>query len=219
MAGNVNNEPEKLRPAKPGPQSQEDAVLTSSAYLRAVPDPPPESSGTAIAQMSDLERLFNEHHDRVYRAAYRVTGSSVDAEDVLQTVFLRLARKRETPDLSPSPAAYLTRAAINASLDIIRSRGIASAVPLDEVEPTLLSQPHDPETKHADWEMRRLIRRAVAKLGQNAAEMFVLRYFEGYENKEIAQMLGTSSLVVGVTLHRARTRLRKEIGNFLEAGL
>lgn len=204
-----------------GNAKEEDAVLTSSAYLRALPDPP-ESSGIASAAAattptSALEELFTEHYDRVWRAAYRVTGSPVDAEDVLQTVFLRLARKNETPDLSPSPAAYLTRAAINAALDVLRARGIASAVSLDDVEPAVLttSMQQSPEANHADQETRRLIRRAVSKLGQNAAEMFVLRYFEGYENKEIAQMLGTSPLVVGVILHRARARLRKEIGEFL----
>jgi DNA-directed RNA polymerase specialized sigma24 family protein len=44
----------------------------------------------------------------------------------------------------------------------------------------------------------------------------VLRYYEGYDNKHIAEILGTSQVVVAVTLHRARTRLRKEIGKYLE---
>ena len=42
---------------------------------------------------AQLERLYREHHARVFRAAYRVTGDATDAEDVLQTVFLRLARR------------------------------------------------------------------------------------------------------------------------------
>jgi DNA-directed RNA polymerase specialized sigma24 family protein len=41
--------------------------------------------------------------------------------------------------------------------------------------------------------------------------MFALRFIEGYENPEIAQMLGVSPLVVAVTLHRARKQLQKEI--------
>jgi RNA polymerase sigma factor (sigma-70 family) len=53
-------------------------------------------------------------------------------------------------------------------------------------------------------------------LGDRAAEVCVLRYFEGYDNHEIAKLIGTSAMVVGVTLHRARTKLRKEIGKFLE---
>ncbi|HSP64248.1 MAG TPA: sigma factor-like helix-turn-helix DNA-binding protein, partial [Pyrinomonadaceae bacterium] len=64
---------------------------------------------------------------------------------------------------------------------------------------------------------RNLIRAAVSRLGANAAQMFTLRYFEGYDNGEIARLMSTSALVVGVTLHRARARLRKEIGSYLRA--
>ena len=44
----------------------------------------------------DFERMFQEYHGLVYRAAYRITGNAEDAEDVLQTLFLRLLR-RDTP--------------------------------------------------------------------------------------------------------------------------
>jgi RNA polymerase sigma-70 factor (ECF subfamily) len=73
-----------------------------------------------------------------------------------------------------------------------------------------------PEDDFADVELRELIRQAVAKLEGRAATAFALRYFEGYDNSRIAEILGTSQMVVAVTLHRARTRLRKEIGSYLE---
>ena len=65
-------------------------------------------------------------------------------------------------------------------------------------------------------ELHELLRQAVAKLEGRSATAFVLRYYEGYDNARIAEILGTSQMVVAVTLHRARTRLRKEIGNYLE---
>jgi RNA polymerase sigma-70 factor (ECF subfamily) len=77
---------------------------------------------------SKLEKLFQNHHDRVFRTAHRITGSPADAEDVLQTVFLRLVKGLEEYDLSENPAAYLSRAAINASLDLMRSRTRARLV-------------------------------------------------------------------------------------------
>jgi RNA polymerase sigma-70 factor (ECF subfamily) len=164
-----------------------------------------------------LETLFREHHDRVFRAAHRITGSPADAEDVLQTVFLRLVRGHESYDLSENPEAYLARAAINAALDLLRSRGRAKSVELSEVDSANLeSRFPSPELEHADRELQTLIRQAVARLGKTAGEMFVLRYYEGYDNQEIANLLGTSAVVVGVVLHRARTRLRKEIGHYLE---
>ena len=168
-------------------------------------------------QDSELETLFCDHHDRVFRAAHRITGSPADAEDVLQNVFLRLVKGQETYDLSANPAAYLSRAAINASLDLMRSRTRARLVEPGDVEVEALeSRWQNPEAEHADRELQTLIRLAVVGLGKTAGEMFVLRYYEGYDNREIAKMLDTSQMVVGVVLHRARTRLRKDIGHFLE---
>ncbi len=174
--------------------------------LRPVPDPPGE-----------LEMLFRAHHDRVFRTAHRITGSPADAEDVLQTIFLRLIKSQESHDLSKNPEAYLSRAAINASLDLMRSRGRSRSVGFEDADAgEISSAAKNPEAQHVDRELQALIREAVARLGTTAAEMFVLRYYEGYDNHEIAKLLGTSHLVVGVVLHRARTRLRKEIGHYLE---
>ena len=175
-------------------------------HLRPVPSPPEE-----------LEVFFREHHDQVFRTAYRVTGSASDAEDVLQPVFLRIVRRNEKIDLSPSPGSYFHRAAVNASLDLLRSRTRSRSVSLEEVAPsaTESSEPN-PEMQYVDRELQTQIRRAIATLGPKAAEIIVLKYFEGHSNLEIARMLGTSQMVIGVLLHRARTRLRKEIATFLE---
>ena len=188
-----------------GDNPKESPVQLAVKSLRAVPDPPGE-----------LEVLFRAHHKHVFRAAHRITGSAADAEDVLQTVFLRLVKSRETYDLSENPQAYLSRAAINASLDLIRSRVRAKSVGLDNAAELSEIKSADPEMQHADQELQTLIRQAVGRLGTTAAEMFVLRYYEGYDNQEIAKLLGTSQMVVGVVLHRARARLRKEIGHYLE---
>jgi len=55
-----------------------------------------------------------------------------------------------------------------------------------------------PEKVHADRELQTLVRQAVSRLGKTAGEMFVLRYYEGLANKEIAVLLETSPFVVGV---------------------
>lgn len=186
---------------------KEKDVQLAATYMKPLPDPPPE----------DLEILFREHYDQIYRTAYRVTGSPVDAEDVLQTVFLRLAKREGKLDLQPNPAGYLLRSAINASLDIMRGRTRSKSVAIDDVATEQLESSFiSPETEQQDRELRRLIQEAIGKLGTKAAEMFVLRYYEGYGNREIAEMLGTSQMVVGVMLHRSRTRLKKEIGQYLE---
>lgn len=180
----------------------------------------PVNSGPIIAKtesVGELETLFHAHHGRVFRTAQRITGSAADAEDVLQTVFLRLVKGQDDYDLSRNPEAYLSRAAINASLDLLRSRSRSKVVGLDDVNTEALASGfRNPEVVHADRELQTLVRQAVSRLGKTAGEMFVLRYYEGFDNKEIAVLLNTSPLVVGVVLHRARTKLRKEIGHYLE---
>jgi RNA polymerase sigma-70 factor (ECF subfamily) len=189
---------------------KESPVQLAVKQLRAVPDASYEPKG-------ELEMLFQEHHKNLFRAAHRITGSAADAEDVLQTVFLRLVKSHESYDLAENPQAYLSRAAINASLDLLRSRNRAKSVGIDDLpaEPMAVKS-GNPETQHADRELQTLIRQAVSRLGATAAEMFALRYYEGYDNREIARLMGTSQMVVGVVLHRARTKLRKEIGHYLE---
>ncbi len=215
-----------------GEDFQEEAVLAAVKPLKAVelmesvhrdvvPAGRNSMSDSATENQSPLEILFRQHSDRVFRTANRVTGSAADAEDVLQTVFLRLARGPESASMLENPEGYFARAAINASLDLLRSRKRSRAVAFDDVEPAAivaaLVSPRNPEAGHEDRELRDLIRAAVSRLGASAAQMFTLRYFEGYDNGEIARIMSTSALVVGVTLHRARARLRKEIGSYLRA--
>jgi RNA polymerase sigma-70 factor (ECF subfamily) len=186
---------------------------SNATQLKVIPGAKSEPETVSIR---DLEGLFREHHDRVFRAAYRVTGSVVDAEDVLQTVFLRLSR-RGAVSLEPNPGSYLHRAAINAALDLLRQRARTETIPIDDVMTVLAASPgFSPELQQRNRELRDCLGRAISKLGEKSAEMFALKYYEGYDNTEIAKLMGTSAMVVGVLLHRARARVKKEVGDFLE---
>ena len=217
-----------------GKDFQEEAMLAAVKPLKTanptmsmasptspISDVPQRGAGRELsAEDSDsLEGLFQRHHDRVFRTAHRVTGSAEDAEDVLQTVFLRVARGPESATAAENPQAYFARAAINASLDLLRSRKRSKAVAIDDVENSAsvaaFVSKHDPAKHQEDRELRALLSEALSRLGPTAAQMFALRYFEGFGNGEIASVMNTSALVVGVTLHRARARLRKEIGRYL----
>ena len=178
----------------------------------------PEKAVSVTPELSELEALFRDNYNVIFRVAYRMTGSASDAEDVLQTIFLRLMPNKDLRGLSPNPQGYLYRAAVNASVDLLRSRARARSVSLDIVDfdKSTANSVSTPADNFADVELRELIREAVTKLEGRAASVFALRYFEGYDNTQIAEILETSALVVAVTLHRARTRLRKEIGSYLE---
>ena len=205
-----------------------DMEKTSNAIVNGPDAPgrpaePPRPAGGAGAARAGV---FRAHAHDVLKAAYRITGSLSDAEDVLQTVFLRLARHEEHeggagasrgggPNLEPGPpaAAYLRRAAVNAALDVVRGRKRRPAVPLDaETAPEPADDQADPERRQAGREAREILRRAVAELSPKSARVFALRYFEGLGNREIARLLAMSQTAVAVTLHRTRARLRKELG-------
>ena len=204
---------------------REEAMLAAVKPLKTAQLKMSEGSQPALLRQlsaedaNSLDGLFQRHHDRVFRTAHRVMGSAADAEDVLQTVFLRVARGRESVAAAENPEAYFARAAINASLDLLRSRKRSKAVAIDDVENrasvAAFVSKHDPVKHSEDRELRELLTEALSNLGPTAAQMFAMRYFEGFSNGEIAKAMHTSPLVVGVTLHRARARLRKEIGRYL----
>ncbi len=167
----------------------------------------------------DLEAIYRDYHQRVLRAAHRITGNAHDAEDVMQTVFMRLARREGGSPLSDSPGNYLHRAAINAALDLIRSRQTARTSSLENVEPVLADvESARPDSIQGGGELRDQIRKALAGMSPKAAEIFTLRYFEGFGNNDIASMLGTSRSTVNVILHRTRRRLRDEIRQYVGEG-
>lgn len=154
-----------------------------------------------------LEEVYEANKDLVFRAAYRITGNAGDAEDVLQTVFLRLLRQEPGLEMK-SPRAYLHRAAVNAALDLLRARKDHLHVSLDGETGSLL-MPATPGGQEAG-ELRQWLRLALARLNPRWAEMFVLRFVEDLSNREIAALMNTSSAVVAVVLHRTRTQLKKD---------
>jgi len=165
---------------------------------------------TTVENTEVLEEIFIAHHDRVFRAAYRITGNASDAEDVVQTVFLRLIRHDHDFKNVDDAGNYLYRAGINAALDLVRSR--RPAVPLEDAK---VDPAWAPDRNHDPVQLRDWLRQAVAGLHPTAAEMFALRYFEGFDNGEVARLMNTSEGTVAVTLHRTRARLQKDIRSYV----
>jgi RNA polymerase sigma-70 factor (ECF subfamily) len=149
--------------------------------------------------------LYDSCQGLVFRTAYRVTGNAADAEDVLQAVFLRLLRRDPSAAPLENPESYLRRAAVNVSLDILRARQESTDVSLSD----------PPQGGSDEGEARDCLRKALASLSPRAAEIFTLRFLEGYTNPEIARMVGISQVHVAVLLHRTRRQLQKEIRSYL----
>ncbi len=146
--------------------------------------------------------LYERYSETVYRAALRVTGNPADAEDVLQTVFLRMINNRIAPD-PESPEPYLRRAATNASIDLLRRKSTLPEIELDEGR--------DYHTAQSTALLKERLRRALAKLPAEDAELFVLCYLEGYSYSELAEQFQAERGTIASRLHRIRTVLQKHL--------
>ena len=147
--------------------------------------------------------LYECHYAAVYRTALRVTGNPADAEDVLQTVFLRILNQGGRLDPAQMPEAYFRRAAANAAVDLIRRRVAHAETQLDDASPHA--------AKETTELLKERLRRAIAALEQSDAIMFLLRYVEGLSNGELAEMFGQEKNNIAVRLHRIRQTLMAEM--------
>ena len=152
----------------------------------------------------DFETLFRELSPMVYRTARALLGRPEEAEDIVQAIFLKLIERELPVVFRQDPRAYLYRAAVNMSLDVLRSRRRFTFT--HEVD-GLESQPAATPVFEADHHRR--LRAALANLSPEAVQILVLRYVHGYSDGDIARLLGTSRGAVGLRFFRVRARLKK----------
>jgi RNA polymerase sigma-70 factor, ECF subfamily len=172
----------------------------TAAITQIVELPIPMRSRTPVAGFA---ALYERHYDAVFRAALRVTGNPADAEDVLQTVFLRVVAGGSDKEDVALPAAYFRRAAVNAAVDVLRRRELRAESAYDSGAPHASVQP--PSL------LKERLRRALAVLDSDDATLFLLRHVEGLSIEELAEMFRMEKNNVSVRLHRIRQRLQAEM--------
>lgn len=161
-------------------------------------------SAQIITMTSSMEfaDLYERHYGAVYGTALRVTGNPADAEDVLQTVFLRVLNQTAYPDYSHATEPYFRRAAANAALDLLRKRTSHRETQLEDAGSV---------SKESTAFLKEHLRRAIATLDSEDAIIFLLRYVEGMSNGELAEMFGQEKNNMAVRLHRIRQNLQTEM--------
>ena len=145
----------------------------------------------------DVMALYTEHKNMVYRLALSYLKSRADAEDVTQQVFLRLLeyQRKITPGKERSWLAAVTA---NLCRDTLRSTVRRFTEPLSE---ELVFQDEDQSE----------VFRAVMELGEQERAAVYLYYYEGYDTREIAQILKISQTAVTTRLSRARKHLKEKL--------
>jgi RNA polymerase sigma-70 factor (ECF subfamily) len=157
-------------------------------------------STTPVAGFAEL---YERHYEAVFRAALRVTGNPADAEDVLQTVFVRVLAGRGDVEEVALPSAYFRRAAVNAAVDVLRRRELRAESDYDTEAPHAAVQP--------SLLLKERLRRALRILDNEDASLFLLRHVEGLSIEELAGMFEIEKNNVTVRLHRIRHRLQVEM--------
>ncbi len=158
---------------------------------------------TSLTPLAGFAELYERHYEAVFRAALRVTGRAADAEDVLQTVFLRVLSRGGNAEEVAQPAAYFRRAAVNAAVDVLRRRELHSESAYDDLAPHAAVQP--------PGLLKERLRRAIAAVDSDDASLFLLRHVEGLSIEELAGMFQIEKNNVAVRLHRIRLRLQSEM--------
>lgn len=152
---------------------------------------------------TDFADLYERHYAAVFYTALRITGNPADAEDALQTVFLRILNRTATVESARSPEAYFRRAAANAALDLLRRRTSHREAQLEEASSI---------TARDDTALlKERLRRALAALDPLDAVLFSLRYIEGLSNGELAEMFDCEKNSIAVRLYRIRQSLQVEM--------
>ena len=164
-----------------------------------------KSRVTCMPLEQEFERLFRENSHLLYRTAYSLLDNPADAEDVLQTVFLRLLRNGLPSGFRENMKGYLYRAAVNAALDTIRARKRRDRN--DDFQ-RLASATENVETDSVEEKHRRL-GEALTELDPETAEILVLKYVHCYKDADIARVIGTSRGAIAMRLLRSRSRLKR----------
>jgi RNA polymerase sigma-70 factor, ECF subfamily len=168
---------------------------------------------TNLADPSQFERAYDDHHRSVYAAAFRVLGNGALAQDVVQDVFLRLWRRPGTYDPARGElGGYLRMMARSRALDLWREAQAAGRAQ-DRLKIVVAdAEPHADDLPGRVAELeddRAAVRRALGRLPLPQREAVVLAYFGGLTADEIARRihvpLGTAKSRIRLGLDKLRT--------------
>ncbi len=181
---------------------------------------PAEGALIERSRKGDLEafdRLILAHQDRIYHAAYRITGNAEDARDAAQETFVKAFRALPRYRHEAALSTWLHRIAVNTALDIVRRRPQMPPASLDDV--VLPATAHNPDNEAERREVQRRVHQALRRLSPDQRVVVVLRDLQGMAYEEIAAVLRIPVGTVRSRLSRARDALRVLLRDLAPRGL
>lgn len=158
-----------------------------------------------MEMVTDYTALIDSVKDTAYRLALGIVGDNSMAEDILQDVYEKVWRARDTVLRSDHPKAYVCRITHNLAIDRLRQRQRERNISIDP--PNMMDG--DRETDISD--IATLTREIIASLPPKQQLIIHMRDVEGYEFDEIATIAECDETSVRMNLSRARKRVREEL--------
>ena len=152
--------------------------------------------------MEQAERLANTYADAILRLSYTYLKNTHDAQDICQTVFVKLLMEPREFKSPEHERAYILRMAANACKDLLRSFFRSRTTSLHE----LMEQPAELPPDHRE------VLEAVLALPPKYRDVVYLHYYEAYTAPEIGQILGKNVNTVYTLLTWSKQMLRKKLG-------
>lgn len=177
----------ELRPVETAQRRSEDEQLVEQVR-RGAPDA--------------FEALYRRHASRIFGLALRMLQNRADAEDAVQEIFLQAYDKLPSFEGRAAFGTWLYRLGVNRCLDHLRSRQAKEQARSQPLTSALPSGRLPRGTRSLELE------RAIGELAPSSRAAFLLHDVEGYEHKEVSEMLGIAVGTSKSLVHRARLKLR-----------
>jgi len=168
----------------------------------------------ARGDQAALAELIRRHQGRLYQVAYRLLRDPLEAEDVLQEVFLKVVEHAHRFEPQASVRAWLHRITANHCLNLLRRRHPQESLDQDDA-PGLASAGATPLEALEERDLSRQLEQLLEALPENQRRALVLKRFAGLTYQEIGEEMGLSPQAVDGLLKRARQFLKKALQDYL----
>ncbi|HHS95447.1 MAG TPA: RNA polymerase sigma-70 factor [Phaeodactylibacter sp.] len=170
----------------------------------------------STANQSAYRQLFDRYYPYLLVTVTNISGDRNLAKDIAQDVFFELWKKRETLEIHSAFKAYLRRAAVNKTINAMKSRARISS---DEEVPERSQAFDTPQNTLENKDLQSIINQAIESLPVRCRMVFTLCRIEGMSHKEIADQMDISTKTVEHQMTKALKILKSALAPYISQGL
>jgi RNA polymerase sigma-70 factor (ECF subfamily) len=162
-------------------------------------------------EKSHFSRLVRLYKNQVASLAYKMVGDYDEAADVMQNVFVKVNQNIWRFDEKKRFYTWLYRITVNASIDYMRKHHRHQHESIENVKERADDRLDTPEISYQRSRLRQYIDEAAESLNEKQRSAFVLRDVKGCNIDDVANIMSMPEATVRWYLHRARTKIKKEL--------